>query len=153
MSWLGAGSSRSTAQPSAAEAAGGARLRRKRWAGIGAGSKIALPLATAQNEFSITHVGTVTSTLTFFREIGASLGSALVGSLFTAGLAARLAANLSTLGGTSALGVKVNSLTPEIADALPAAVHRAVARCFTRAPLGYVRLRIRGPLCEHRPLE
>ena len=41
----------------------------------------------ARSEFSITHVGTVTPTLTFFRESGASLGSALAGSLFTADLA------------------------------------------------------------------
>jgi hypothetical protein len=101
--------------------------------GLGIGLSAQTLTLVSQNEFSITEVGTATSTFSFFREIGASLGSALVGSLFTAGLSTRLAERLAPLGGTSVLGVGTNSLTPHIADALPQAIRHAVALAYNDA--------------------
>lgn len=49
-----------------------------------------------------------------FREIGGTVGSALVGSLFTSNLASQLTANLAQVGGVEALGVDANALMPNM---------------------------------------
>jgi len=101
--------------------------------GLGIGLGVQILMLIAQNEFRVAEVGTATATYTFFREIGASLGTALVGSVFTAGLTRRLAANLAGFGGTQALGVDADSLTPAIVAGLPEAVRHAVALAYGEA--------------------
>lgn len=62
--------------------------------GIGLGLSMQILVLIVQNSFPNSVVGTATASNNFFRQIGASLGSAIVGSLFTARLASLLAERL-----------------------------------------------------------
>ena len=99
--------------------------------GIGFGQQV-LVLMT-QNEFSVTEVGTATSSNNFFREIGGTVGSTVVGSLFTANLTANLASYTADLGGTASLGFDASSITPALVRSLPDTVRAAVAGAYNDA--------------------
>jgi EmrB/QacA subfamily drug resistance transporter len=91
--------------------------------GLGLGGQILVLIV--QSSFPVTMVGTVTAANNFFREIGAALGSAVVGTLFTA----RLVENLSGTAGS----LDVTSLTPERVSRLPEGVRRSVAIDYNEA--------------------
>ncbi|MCX6466319.1 MAG: MDR family MFS transporter [Pseudonocardiales bacterium] len=78
-----------------------------------------------QNAVDHALVGTATAATGFVREIGATLGTAVVGSLFTARLAEALAARAS--------GVDAAGLTPAVAAALPDGTRAAVADAYAAA--------------------
>ena len=102
--------------------------------GVGLGQQILVLIV--QNEFSVAIVGTATSSNNFFREIGGTLGTSVVGSLFTSNLSARLAENLSGLSSASqaaATALDANSLTPAIVHDLPAALQDAVRLSYNDA--------------------
>ncbi|MFF1876141.1 MFS transporter, partial [Kitasatospora herbaricolor] len=54
--------------------------------GIGLGMSMQILILIVQNSFPVSQVGTATASNNYFRQIGASLGSAIVGSLFVARL-------------------------------------------------------------------
>ena len=54
--------------------------------GLGLGMSMQILILIVQNTFPMTEVGTATASNNYFRQIGASLGSAIVGSLFVAKL-------------------------------------------------------------------
>ena len=54
--------------------------------GLGLGMSMQILILIVQNSFPVTEVGTATASNNYFRQIGASLGSAIVGSLFVAKL-------------------------------------------------------------------
>ena len=54
--------------------------------GLGLGMSMQILILVVQNSFPVTEVGTATASNNYFRQIGASLGSAIVGSLFVAKL-------------------------------------------------------------------
>jgi MFS family permease len=83
--------------------------------GAGMGFGMQTLTIVAQNAFPA-EVGTATASFAFFREIGAALGAAAVGRLFTARLTARL-------GGP-------HSLTPALVAALPADLRERVAGAY-----------------------
>ena len=64
--------------------------------GLGVGSFMQVAMVAVQNTVSASVVGTATSTVTFFREIGVTIGAAVIGGAFGARLAAGLPANLPT---------------------------------------------------------
>ncbi len=101
-------------------------------AGIGLGMQILVLIV--QNSFPIAEVGTATAANSFFREIGASLGSAIVGTLFTNRLMNLLAEGLRSLSG-AASGVHLdrNSITPALVHALPAAVKDVIVAAYNEA--------------------
>lgn len=99
--------------------------------GIGIGQQMLVLIV--QNEFDVSLVGTVTATNNFFREIGATLGASLVGSLFTANLATQLAEKLDPLGGMAALGVAADDLTPALVRGLDETVRLAVENAYNDA--------------------
>ena len=83
-------------------------------------------MIVAQNAFPA-EVGTATASFAFFREIGAALGAAAVGGLFTARLTALLAARLPVR------LADAHALTPASVAAFPAACASASpARTTTR---------------------
>jgi EmrB/QacA subfamily drug resistance transporter len=102
-------------------------------AGIGLGMQILVLIV--QNSFPITEVGTATGANNFFREIGASLGSAVVGTLFTNRLMSLLADGLNSLPGqaSGAGGFDKDSITPALVHRLPAAIKDVVVSAYNEA--------------------
>lgn len=94
-------------------------------AGAGLGLLMQTLVLAAQNEFAAEEVGTVTSSNNFFREVGASLGTAVIGSMF----ASRLADRLTEQTGPGQLG-DIQGLTPAVVHALPAAAQEAVVNAY-----------------------
>ena len=94
--------------------------------GLGMGSVMQLLVVMVQNAVPVAEVGTATSANNFFREIGATLGTSIVGGLF----AARLATSLVTvdLGGVSSEG-----LTPALVASLPDPQHLLVVAAYADA--------------------
>src|SRR5690606_37530274 len=62
--------------------------------GAGLGTTMQLLVLVVQNSFPLREVGTATAANNYFRQVGASLGSAVVGSLFTGRLLTQLADRL-----------------------------------------------------------
>jgi EmrB/QacA subfamily drug resistance transporter len=99
--------------------------------GIGLGMSMQILILIVQNSFPISQVGTATAGNNYFRQIGASLGSAVVGSLFVTRLAALLAQRMSRAGGAAA--GSSNAFTPDVVRALPAAVRSVVVGAYSDA--------------------
>jgi len=99
--------------------------------GLGLGMSMQILILIVQNTFPVTEVGTATASNNYFRQIGASLGSAIVGSLFVAKLTQLLGERLPA-GGTSAEGGN-NSLTPAVVRDLPQAVHDVIVGAYNDA--------------------
>jgi EmrB/QacA subfamily drug resistance transporter len=100
---------------------------------LGAGIGVMMqPLVLAvQNDFPAADVGTATSANNFFREIGATLGTAMVGALFTHRLTDQLGARL-TPEDAAAVG-ETDSLTPALVHALPDRLQDAVVASYQHA--------------------
>jgi MFS family permease len=98
--------------------------------GVGLGVSMQLLVLIVQNSFPARQVGTATAAHNYFRQIGASLGSAVVGSLFATRLvdelAQRLPGGIGTEGGAT-------SLTPEIVNSLPDAIRSLVVASYNDA--------------------
>lgn len=91
--------------------------------GIGLGLVLQVLGLVVQNAVPHALVGTATAGHSFFREIGASVGTAVVGSVFTARLAA----------GLSGSGVDASGLTPAGAAQLPDVLRSTVADAYAGA--------------------
>lgn len=98
--------------------------------GIGLGASMQILMLIVQNSFPHRMVGTATAGSNYFRQVGGSLGSAVVGSVFATRLstliAERLPAGSGPSGGSS-------SLTPELVQTLPAGVRRLVVESYNEA--------------------
>ena len=99
--------------------------------GLGLGMSMQILILIVQNTFPVTEVGTATASNNYFRQIGASLGSAIVGSLFVAKLTQLLGERLPA-GGTAAEGGN-NSLTPAVVRDLPQALHDVIVGAYNDA--------------------
>jgi len=91
--------------------------------GAGMGFGMQTLVIVAQNAFPA-EVGTATASFAFFREIGAALGAAAVGGLFTARLTALLAARLPVR------LADAHALTPASVAAFPADLRERVAAAY-----------------------
>ncbi len=98
--------------------------------GLGLGMSMQILILVVQNSFPQAIVGTATSSNNFFRQIGSSLGAAIVGSLFVSRLTDNLTANLPP-GGTGDTGL--NSITPAIVAALPAPAREIIVNAYNDA--------------------
>ena len=87
-------------------------------------------MLVVQNEFPHAMVGTATAANNFFRQIGASVGTALVGALFTMRLTADVAGKLTHVDNLS-----LATLTPQIVDALPGSAQSVIAVGYSDALL------------------
>ncbi|MBO0811825.1 MAG: DHA2 family efflux MFS transporter permease subunit [Microlunatus sp.] len=98
-------------------------------AGIGVGMQNLILIV--QNTFPNREVGTATAANNFFRQIGASLGSSIVGSIFTN----RLTNLLTDRMPAQALhgGGGVNSLTPSIVKQLPQQLQNIIVGAYNDA--------------------
>lgn len=98
--------------------------------GLGLGASLQILTLIVQNSFSHKIVGTATAANNYFRQVGGSLGSAIVGSIFGTRLAQLLAENLPT-GVAGGEGTK--SLTPTILASLPDAIRLPIIESYNGA--------------------
>ncbi len=105
--------------------------------GFGTGLGQQILVLIVQNEFDVAVVGTATASNNFFREIGATLGSSLVGSLFTSNLGELLSSGLSELAASgsdiAATSFDPNSITPAAVRAMESAVQEMVKTAYNDA--------------------
>ncbi|MGI5940038.1 MAG: MDR family MFS transporter [Thermoleophilia bacterium] len=101
--------------------------------GAGIGLSVQIFVLIVQNSFPLAQVGTATAANNFFREIGAALGSAVVGTLFTHRLMSLLGERLPAATGGSSVVVDAKSLTPALVDRLPAGAQEAVVTSYSDA--------------------
>ena len=99
--------------------------------GLGIGLGMQILVLIVQNSFPDSQVGTATASNNFFREIGASLGGAVVGSLFTSRLTDLLTERMPATGATGA--IDTNSLSPAALDALPDAIQDVIVGGYNDA--------------------
>lgn len=97
--------------------------------GVGLGASMQILVLVVQNTFHIREVGTATASNNYFRQVGASLGSAVVGSVFAARLTTLLDERLPS-GGTSG---GANSLTPDVVRQLPDALRLPIIESYNDA--------------------
>ena len=98
--------------------------------GVGLGGQMQILTLIVQNEFPHRMVGTATAANNYFRQVGASLGSAIVGSLFVARLTGLLVERLpaeATASGSS------KSLTPAIVASLPDPIRLIIIGSYNEA--------------------
>jgi EmrB/QacA subfamily drug resistance transporter len=99
--------------------------------GLGLGMSMQILILIVQNSFPVSQVGTATASNNYFRQIGASLGSAIVGSLFVAKLTDLLATRMPSTGGS--VGGGSNSFTPAVVRDLPSAVRDIIIGAYNDA--------------------
>jgi MFS family permease len=99
--------------------------------GLGLGMSMQILILIVQNSFPISEVGTATASNNYFRQIGASLGSAVVGSLFVTRLTQLLTERMPA--GGAASGGGSNSFTPELVKHLPDAVRTIIVGAYNDA--------------------
>jgi EmrB/QacA subfamily drug resistance transporter len=97
--------------------------------GLGLGMSMQIFVLIVQNSFPLAVVGTATASNNYFRQIGASLGAAIVGSLFTARLLTLLGERLPAGGGAG----DVNALTPAAVQQLPEEIRDAIVGSYNDA--------------------
>jgi len=99
--------------------------------GLGLGMSMQILILVVQNSFPVTEVGTATASNNYFRQIGASLGSAIVGSLFVAKLTQLLTERMPV--GAGSAGGGENSLTPAVVRDLPAGIRDVIVGAYNDA--------------------
>lgn len=97
--------------------------------GIGLGLAQQILVLVVQNAFPDREVGTATAANNFFREIGASIGGAVVGALFSGRLSQLLADRLPAGVGE----ISTQSLTPGLLAQLPDAVRMVIVGAYNDA--------------------
>ncbi|MGH2892081.1 MAG: MFS transporter, partial [Solirubrobacteraceae bacterium] len=99
--------------------------------GLGLGLTMQVLVLAVQNAVDYKDLGVATSGATLFRSIGGSVGTAVLGSIFSNRLAAELASSLPhTTGGSLGTGA---SLNPAALQRLPVPIHDAYLTAFTNA--------------------
>lgn len=98
--------------------------------GLGLGLSLQILVLVVQNSFPNSEVGTATASNNYFRQIGASLGAAVVGSLFVTRLGDLLTERMPAVSGA---GGAVNSFTPDLVRDLPASVRSIVVGAYNEA--------------------
>ncbi|MEP6991750.1 MAG: MDR family MFS transporter [bacterium] len=97
--------------------------------GVGLGMVMQVPVIAVQNAVEYRDLGVATSGATLFRLIGGSLGTAILGAVFSARLAANLAHALPT--GASPTGNGAGNMTAQALARLSPALRDAYGAAFT----------------------
>jgi EmrB/QacA subfamily drug resistance transporter len=101
--------------------------------GAGIGLSMQVLVLVVQNAVPHALVGTATAANNFFREIGAALGTAVVGAIFAARLAEQFAAQAGGPGGIDTAGIDASSVTPALVQQLPDAVRAPIVNAYAEA--------------------
>ncbi len=96
--------------------------------GVGLGASMQILVLIVQNEFSVSMVGVATATNNYFRQVGAAIGAAIVGALFTVRLTGLLSGQTSV-----DISSGVDSLTPQLVRALPEPARDVVIGSYSQA--------------------
>lgn len=88
--------------------------------GIGTGAFMSLVVAVVQSAVPVTEIGSITATTNLVRQIGSTIGTAIVGGVIASGIAARLAGTLDP-----------STLTPELARQLSESGQLEVAAAYS----------------------
>lgn len=99
--------------------------------GLGVGLGFQILVLIVQNAFPVREVGTATAANNFFRQIGGTVGTAIVGSIFVGRLTALLAERLPKLLGSDA--TSLNALTPDVVWSLPVEMREAIITSYSDA--------------------
>lgn len=99
--------------------------------GLGLGLCMQILVLIVQNTFPNSQVGTATASNNYFRQIGASLGSAIVGSLFAARLTGLLADRMPAAAAGAA--GSSSSFTPQNVAKLPDAIKHIIIGAYNDA--------------------
>ena len=100
--------------------------------GLGLGLTMQILVLVVQNSFPLAVVGTATASNNYFRQIGASLGAAVVGSLFTTRLVSLLTERFAAAGATGGAG-DLDALTPGAVQQLPEQVQQVIVNSYADA--------------------
>ena len=102
--------------------------------GAGLGLIMQVVVLVVQNAVPAAQLGTATSTNNYFREVGAALGTAVFGTLFTTRLTDNLTAVFTKAGASASDAAGATStLSPEALNKLPEAVHTGVVNAYADA--------------------
>ena len=99
--------------------------------GLGLGMVTQVLVIAVQNAVAYEDLGVATSGATLFRLIGGSLGTAVLGAVFSQRLAVNLAAAMP--GGAGNVAANARGITARELATLPPELHRAYALAFTRS--------------------
>jgi EmrB/QacA subfamily drug resistance transporter len=101
--------------------------------GLGIGLFLQVMVLIVQNTAARHDLGAATSSVNFARQIGSSIGVALVGALFIHRLDGQLAAHLPASGAGRLSAAQVSSITPQGLAQLPAPLRHVIASAFAQA--------------------
>jgi EmrB/QacA subfamily drug resistance transporter len=102
--------------------------------GAGLGLIMQVIVLVAQNSVPASQIGTATSTNNYFREVGASLGVAVFGTIFTTRLTANLKDVFSSAGASSSSAANSTAtIDPQTLSHLPAAIRDGVVTAYADA--------------------
>jgi EmrB/QacA subfamily drug resistance transporter len=102
--------------------------------GAGLGLIMQVIVMVVQNAVPPTAIGTATSTNNYFREVGAALGVAVFGTIFTSRLSESLSSTFSAYGASPADAARSTaSLDPQLLSSLPAQLRDAVVNAYAES--------------------
>lgn len=102
--------------------------------GLGLGLVMQIIVLVAQNAVAADELGTATSTNNYFREVGASLGTAVFGAFFTTRLTERLLAVFAEAGASPQdAAAATSSIDPETLRQLPEQVRDGIVTAYADA--------------------
>ena len=101
--------------------------------GLGIGLFLQVMVLIVQNTAAQRDLGAATSSVNFARQIGSSIGVALIGALFIHRLDGQLAAHLPASGPGHLSPAQVSSITPQGLAHLPAPLRHIIAAAFAHA--------------------
>jgi len=100
------------------------------------GLALQILILVVQNSFPVTIVGTATASINYFRQVGVTVGSAIVGSIFASRLTSLITERLAALGtGGGTIGSGLNSFTPATVNSLPDAIRTPIVESYNEALL------------------
>ena len=101
--------------------------------GLGIGLFLQVMVLIVQNTAARRDLGAATSSVNFARQIGSSIGVALIGALFIHRLDGQLAARLPASGAGHLSAAQVSSITPQALAHLNAPLRHVIATAFAHA--------------------
>ena len=102
--------------------------------GAGLGLIMQVVVLVAQNAVPATQIGTATSTNNYFREMGASLGVAVFGTIFTTRLTENLTGVFTGAGASAEeASAATSTIDPQVLNALPDEIREGVVTAYADA--------------------
>jgi hypothetical protein len=101
--------------------------------GLGLGLFLQVMVLIAQNSAAQRDLGAATASVNFARQIGSSIGVALIGALFIHRLDGQLSAHLATPAAGHLSAAQVSSITPQGLAQLPAPLRHVISLAFAHA--------------------